>query len=615
MSLGLFLASSSAMAEPDIFGLGNGQHGVLRVQEQGTVLNTATALAEKALAGSKTLTVADASGFAAGELVLVLQVQAEGPAPEAGVPLPIELGSTGAGRWELARLETAEPGLLSLTAPLVFSFSAPGSQVVRVPEYTSVLVLPGGSLVAAPWNGTRGGVLAFLATDAVLNQGLISADGAGFQGGVFSTSTRGGGCTEINESAATGGANKGQGIFSAVPGAPTHGYGALANGAGGGNCEDGGGGGGGHGGAGGQGGYTEPADGSRDVGGRGGGVLRYSPLSRLMFGGGGGAGAGSAAGPAGSGGTSGGAGGGIIYIRARDFQGSQGRVTANGQSAAVAGNDGAGGGGAGGHITVRVEDRIDCSTVEAKGGDGGDSSDAKAHGPGGGGGGGVVLLQGETLTCAAAVAAGLAGIAEAAPAQGSYGATPTAETQSEHQGSATPLNEGLAIPGAPVWVLPAQGEKIVPRPRFEGTALPGSKVHVLLNGALLGSVEAEASGTFSLQPAQALPEGPHEVRAVAERLGLYSALSEARAFTVAFSPLALEVGCGCGAARASGSGAFALGLLLLVAARRRARRAAPEQGVLPSRSEGAIQRGAVDATGGMRASCRTSSLNGSGEAP
>ena len=45
-----------------------------------------------------------------------------------------------------------------------------------------------GSLLAPPWDGRSGGVLAFLATDAVLNQGLISADGAGFRGGVFSAS-------------------------------------------------------------------------------------------------------------------------------------------------------------------------------------------------------------------------------------------------------------------------------------------------------------------------------------------------------------------------------------------------------------------------------------------
>jgi MYXO-CTERM domain-containing protein len=591
LSLGLLLAAAPAVAEYDVFGLGNGQHGALRVQRTNVTINIATALTAQASSGSKTLTVADVSGFAAGELVLVLQLRADGPAPEAGVPAPIDLDATSAGRWEFARLEAVAPGVLSLTAPLVFAYSGPGSQVVRVPEHTSVHVQNGASLMAPPWNGSSGGVLVLLATDAVLNQGLISADGAGFPGGIFRTSSRNGGCTELNESEATGGANKGQGIFSKVPGVPTHGYGAIGNGAGGGNCEDGGGGGGGHGGPGGQGGFTEPGDGSRDVGGRGGGVLRYSPLSRLAFGGGGGAGAGSASGPSGSGGTSGGAGGGIIYLRARDFQGSQGRVTANGQSVAVSGNDGAGGGGAGGLISIRVEDRLDCSALEARGGDGGDNSDTKERGPGGGGGGGVVLLQGETIRCPASVASGLAGTSAAAEGS-TYGATPTAEAQSQNQGVVTTLSEGLAIPGAPVWVVPAEGAKTVPLPRLEGTALARSSVQVFLDGELLGTVEADDSGAFSIQPATALTEGPHEVRAFSERLGLRSTLSEPRAFIVGLSPLEFQVGCGCGAAEASGGGAFALGLLLLLAARRRA----------------------PGGTGGEAASCRTPPREGSGKA-
>ena len=40
---------------------------------------------------------------------------------------------------------------LRLTAPLVSSFMAPGSQVVRVPEYTSVHVQPDSSLLAPPF--------------------------------------------------------------------------------------------------------------------------------------------------------------------------------------------------------------------------------------------------------------------------------------------------------------------------------------------------------------------------------------------------------------------------------------------------------------------------------
>jgi len=584
LSLGLCLAAASVLAEPDTFVLGNGQHGALRVLQMDTAINIATALTATTAAESKTLSVKDSTGFAAGELVLVLQVYSEGPAPEPGTPGPIELDtSSGAGRWEFARLESVGVGVLNLTAPLTSAFLAPGSQVVRVPEYTSVHVLPSFSLVAPPWDGRSGGVLIFLATDFVLNQGTISADSVGFRGGTFVVSpTRVTGCTELNQSEATGGAQKGEGVFSAAVAAPTHGYGAIANGAGGGNCEDGGGGGGGHGGVGGKGGYTTSTDGARDVGGRGGLALRYSPLKRLSFGGGGGAGAGNTSAGGGKGGTSGGAGGGIIYIRARDFQGSQGVIRANGQAAADSTSEGAGGGGAGGHITLRMEDRLDCAGVEARGGTGGSNTAAEPHGPGGGGAGGVVLLQGAMITCSSGVAAGVAGTASAAPTGGSYGATPSADVQTENQGTTTSVAEPFALPAVPTWVVPAEGETTGPRPQLQGTAQPGSTVAVLLNGQLLGSAVTAEDGTFTLQPPQELPLGPYELRASAERLGLRSAVSDPRAFTVGtLSPTALQVGCGCGATSAAGSGAFLLlGGLLAGLSRRRAGRLAAGQAAL-----------------------------------
>jgi hypothetical protein len=569
----------SSLAEPDVFGLGNGQHGALRVQRTDTTINTATALTATASTGATTLAVADVTGFAAGELVLVLQMFADSPRPEAGTAGPIELNPTGAGRWEFARLSSVNPGSLGLTAPLVGTFTGPGSQVVRVPEYTSVHVQPASALRAPPWNGSSGGVLVFLAMDAVLNQGTLSADEAGFQGGAFKgINARPTGCTQLDQSEATGGARKGQGLFSTAAGAPTHGYGALGNAAGGGNCDDGGGGGGGHGGAGGQGGFTVASDGSRDVGGRGGLALTYAPLSRLMLGGGGGAGAGSAAGQGTGSGTSGGAGGGIIYIRARDFQGSQGRVVANGQSASASANDGAGGGGAGGLISLRMEDRIDCAALEAKGGNGGDNTDAQAHGPGGGGGGGVVFLQGKTISCTGSVLPGLAGHVTGAGG-GNHGATPSAATQPENQGSSTVLNEGLAVPGAPSWVQPAEGASTPLRPQLEGKALAGSMVQLFLDDAPLGTVEASASGSFTFPLTQDLALGPHQVRAFSEKLGLRSPLSEPRAFTVGLpDPHELAVGCGCGASQGAGGG-LALGALLLWVARRlRARRQLPAPG-------------------------------------
>jgi MYXO-CTERM domain-containing protein len=572
LSLGVGLAATSSLAEPDVFELGNGQHGALRVQQMDTSINVATALTAPSGTGSKALAVADVTGFAAGELVLVLQSAASVLVPEASTSGPLELTSVEAGRWEFARLESVAPGQLSLTAPLASPFSAPGAQVVRVPEYTRVQILSGGSLVAPPWNGSSGGVLVFLATDLVLNDGLISADGAGFRGGTFAFN-RGQitGCTELNQAQAKGGARKGEGLFSAAPGAPTHGYGALGNGAGGGNCDEGGGGGGGHGGAGGQGGFTRIEDGSRDVGGRGGVALHYSPLSRMMFGGGGGAGSGDSGGAEGATGTSGAAGGGIIYIRARGLQGNQGIIRANGNSAGASIADAAGGGGAGGSVTVRVQSGLTCMSLEAQGGNGGNNTDAAApHAPGGGGGGGVVWVQGDRLSCPISSVPGLGGTATAASGAASYGASPTDAAQPESQGVTASVEEAFASPEVPAWVSPAEGEGTGPRPQLQGTAQPGSAVQVSLNGQFLGSALASDDGSFTLPLSADLTVGPYQLSAVADRLGVRSAPSEPRAFTVGpLSPVALEVGCGCGATPPEGGLWLALGALLVKVARRR----------------------------------------------
>ncbi len=72
---------------------------------------------------------------------------------------------------------------MSLSAPLTHAYAAQVSQVIRVPEYTRVHVQKGASLRAEPWDGRTGGVLVFLATETLHNDGEISATGAGFRGG------------------------------------------------------------------------------------------------------------------------------------------------------------------------------------------------------------------------------------------------------------------------------------------------------------------------------------------------------------------------------------------------------------------------------------------------
>ncbi len=557
----LALAPVAVRAEVDVFGLGNGQHGSLQVRTTGTVINDSTPLTAEALAGASELRVTDVSAFAAGELVLVLQMGSDTALP--GVvetDVSVELVGSGAGRWELARLASVAPGVLRLTAPLVNRF-ATVSQVVRVPEYSDVRIsTSGSSLQAPPWNGRNGGVLAFLVTGTVFNQGSLVADGAGFRGGVAETgvATALYGCAALNGPVGSGGAsgggtNKGEGLASASAGAPTHGHGRLGNAGGGGNCHDAGGGGGGHVGRGGRGGNSGSDDSARVVGGHGGAALRYQHWERLLLGGGGGAGLE---------GTNGGAGGGIIFFRARELQGPRPRgfITANGATPLAATHGGGGGGGAGGTVHVRIETQFGCTGVEARGGAGANSDVS----PGGGGGGGRLFIQGVAGVEAGCVTSVNGGLAGSTPTAGNWGAEPVTEGAPDSAGGSTTIDQGFTAPTV-TWVSPGRGAVDVdPSARLEGKTAPGATVQVFIDGAPLGSpVVADSAGGFAVEASPALAKGPHEARAWAEQLGVRGGLSEPLGFTVG-DALALRVGFGCGAVPvATGSGLGALGLVVL----------------------------------------------------
>lgn len=563
----LGLLPLAVRAEPDAFGLGNGQHGRLQVTAAGTVINASTPLLAEAAAGATELSVAEASVFAAGELVLVLQVGDEQPFESLRAAVDeLEVRDSGAGRWELARVAEVGTRVLRLSAPLVNRFASV-SQVVRVPEYTDVHVLNEASLRARPWDGRSGGVLAFLATGTVINQGSLEVDGLGFRGG----SAESGVATALFDCAAEdgtasagGGARKGEGLAGRGEGIPRSGYGRLANGGGGGNCHDAGGGGGGHVGPGGQGGRSSQEKLERDVGGRGGSALRYTRAQeRLLFGGGGGAGIE---------GTAGGAGGGIVFVRAQAIAGpgSRGVITANGLDAlsASAVHGGGGGGGAGGTVHVRVAQKFGCTVLSANGGAGAFSDIS----PGGGGGGGLLFIQAEggvPAGCAATSSAGAAGYSP----EGTRGAEPITAGDPSYGGRQEVIPRAFAAPAVPGWVSPGAGETgVAAMPRFEGRTAPGATVQVFLEGEPLGApVVADDSGTFVVVASTELAVGPHEASAWAEQYGFRSAPSAPLGFHV--GSLALDVGCGCGVA--SGSGAWGLGLAVLALRGARRRRGGP----------------------------------------
>lgn len=513
-----------AHAERDSFFTGTGKDGAVTISTSNTVVNAYAQVTAALSAGGSSVTVSATTGFAVGDLILVHQTTGISPEPLSGTAGPVVLSSTSVGRWELARILSISGLTLTLTKPLVNSFDGSVTQVIRVPEYSSLTINASRSVIAQAWNGTTGGVVAFLVSGTLTNGGTISTVARGFRGGKPVNDTSGStGSRGLDEPAPTG-AQKGEGLAVSRFGATATGLGRVANAAGGGVAHLSGGGGGGHIGAGGQGGNSE--DGGRAVGGQGGAALSYTALNHLLMGGGGGAG------HTVNGGTpQGGAGGGCIFVRAGILAGT-GTCLASGS---VAGNSTSGdagpGGGAGGTLYLRVAGSAASGQLLALGAQGGSCTTVSSVGPGGGGGGGLIIFQtgsGIAAPSASAVAGGAAGLDQSFQ---NFGAT------AGTVGSVTTLSGGFAQVAVPVLATPAAGAMLPPSPVFSGTATASHLVHILVDGVEIGSTTADGSGNFTFTPGTPLATGPHSVAVYAENAPQATFSTDSTAASVTVSAL------------------------------------------------------------------------------
>ena len=192
-----------------------------------------------------------------------------------------------AGVWELNHIQGVSAGQLTLTAPLAHTYAtdsgANRAQVLWVPQYSDLTVNAGISVSPAPWNGSTGGIVAFLVSSVANISGSITAtgisvtlnannlsdnyrNGIGFRGGYQENST---------DQAQQGEGTGGDGSWGSAP---------NGNGGGGGLALSGygiGGGGGGNGAAGGL------AQGGQGTAGAGGAIMGTTDLTTMAFGGGG----------------------------------------------------------------------------------------------------------------------------------------------------------------------------------------------------------------------------------------------------------------------------------------------------------------------------------------
>lgn len=308
------------------------------------------------------------------------------------------------GNYEVAVISSVSrtSGVLTqimINSPLAKTFNTGANSSVQVISYP-VLGSGGFSTTAditsVPWDGSTGGVVAFRVDGTLTLNHNISADNAGFRGGMNNAGSAGTCDATIYRVAANDFiANKGEGIYKITNTAYVAGRGKILNGGGGGNSHNAGGGGGSNVSAGGEGGKGYNC--SASSGGLG-GLSLYSFISadRVFPGGGGGAGEANNNYT-----TTGGSGGGIIIIKATQVitsgTGAGLKISANGQTPVNVGNDGAGAGGAGGSILLNVQSWNIAATktlsISTGGGSGGNVTDATAHGGGGGGGQGAVIFS------------------------------------------------------------------------------------------------------------------------------------------------------------------------------------------------------------------------------
>ncbi len=434
--LSLIAISQNTVMAQDV-GLGDGSDGALNYTGSSPI-NLYTALTTSLPVSSTEIGVANATGFVSGDVILLWQVKT-GPFVSGDLQA-IDLAASNAGHYELQRITNINGNTISLETGTTHAYVGPGTQVVRVPEYTTVTVAGSEILSPTAWDGTTGGIVAFLATETVTVDGAIDASGLGSRGGQSSESYAAYGYTcaqtcgddtptNILDSdcergitpatCAEGEGRRGEGLdnsdrsYDVINGC---GRGNRATGGGGGGHVNAGGGGGGNGGSGGYGGNAWqggcPAAG--ESGGLSGTAVTGSLLNYLTFGGGGGGGSQNN-----SNSGNGGAGGGAIFFRANALNGT-GSIRTNGGNGGAASNDGGGGGGAGGSVLIQLVGDAACAGIEANGGTGSDTS--AGHGDGAGGGGGRIKIDSDTVSaCPTALTGGVGPSGHSFPSGGGDG--------------------------------------------------------------------------------------------------------------------------------------------------------------------------------------------------
>lgn len=159
--------------------LGSGIDGPLAVTSPGTTIDGTRAEVVNIIpnGGGQDLILGFSTGtWTVGDKVLIiLMSQTGGPVPTRNWQMADITGVPGSGMISVTNF--AHTNWCTGSAPLC------QIQVIRVPQYAMVDIVPGASLTCTPWDGTTGGVLCFLATGnlTIHAGGWIDVAGKGFR--------------------------------------------------------------------------------------------------------------------------------------------------------------------------------------------------------------------------------------------------------------------------------------------------------------------------------------------------------------------------------------------------------------------------------------------------
>ena len=174
----------------------SGKDGARSVNTAGVIVNEYTAITSNIPVGSSTITVASSglntnsrftSSLSAGDLIMIIQMQSVSITHPDDTTYGEIISYNDCGNYELCQVAAvANSNTISLSCATKNSYTATGrAQVVRVPRYTTLDVLSGGSITCPAWDGTIGGVLVIEADGNIniASGGSITSTGKGFRGG------------------------------------------------------------------------------------------------------------------------------------------------------------------------------------------------------------------------------------------------------------------------------------------------------------------------------------------------------------------------------------------------------------------------------------------------